>query len=179
MLWHRDHDQAGQRSPDAWSGHGGSKLRPRCDQAPSDGQGPMSDLLRGSGPLSRSNGYTKGLREHSRDAQYKTTDLAVGVRIEAGTDASLHRVGQRLRRAGQRPLGGPSGAGLNRGRWLPGQQGDRSRSHIEPSAFSPACRRTGVATTVEGARPCRRTRFLLGRLAPPFKPAARAGRSYS
>jgi hypothetical protein len=47
------------------------------------------------------------------DAEHQATDLAVGVRIAAGTDASLHQVDQRLRlRAGQRPLGHLRGAAI-------------------------------------------------------------------
>jgi hypothetical protein len=70
----------------------------------------------------------------------------------------------------------PSGAKQSRRRWATEQQGDRERSRIATSASSAACRRTGVATTLVGARPFRRTPHL-GRLAPPFTTAARAGRA--
>jgi hypothetical protein len=70
----------------------------------------------------------------------------------------------------------PSGAKQSRRRWATEEQGDRERSRIATSASSAACRRTGVATTLVGARPFRRTPHL-GRLAPPFTTAARAGRA--
>ena len=70
----------------------------------------------------------------------------------------------------------PSGAKQSRRRWATEQQGDREGSRIATAASSAACHRTGVATTLVGARPCRRTPPL-GRLAPPFTTAARAGRA--
>jgi hypothetical protein len=71
------------------------------------------------------------------DAEHQATDLAVGGSNRSRTDFNLHRVGQQLQlRAGQRPLGHPSGGKLTKGRWATEQQGDRWRSRIATSASS-------------------------------------------
>jgi hypothetical protein len=114
---------------------------------------------------------------HRVDVEHQPTDLAVGVRIAAWTGSSSTGWDNHCNyEPASVHWANPSGAKQSRRRWATEQQGDRERSRIATAASSAACRRTGVATTLVGARPCRRTPPLVGCLRP-FTTAARAGRA--